>query len=98
MKVPSIFTSKRFWVGFGTLVAIIATAFYPSVAEYENELVQVVAIVCEGIVGMFLMGVYTAQDMAQMSYTPLRILANSTKTKADDELLDLVITECKQFI
>lgn len=89
-KSKHILASKRFWAAVGTVIAIVLTAFAPGLKNSESQLVQVVAIITEGVVGLVLIHAYTWQDVVSMGYTPLRLFTQSTTTTADDDMLNLM--------
>jgi len=64
-NVPALLKSKRFWVSILGLIAIIVSAFEPTLATRFNEIVPAVLV----IVG-FLVGGYSLEDAVTASKAP----------------------------
>ena len=64
-NVPALLKSKRFWVALLGLLAIIVSAFEPTLAARFNEIVPAVLV----IVG-FLVGGYSLEDAVTANKLP----------------------------
>lgn len=50
-NLKKLFTSKKFWVMVGGLVAVVLVAAVPSLEQYQEQIPELVALIASYIIG-----------------------------------------------